>query len=349
MVRSSKRRSRAGEKGSRRSARPTGRAAPGAEPRPRRTAPGERAPPPCQPGRGPQRLQAALAPRPQPPVDRAPRVAAGRPMGVRVAAAATCWASAPAARRRIRHSPPRRRRPDPAPAAGHLRDHRTDGLGHIQPPGQRERRQQRIAHQAAPAPQPGDEDLLAAAPRPDMTPVPRPQHQRPGARRARRTGKPHLPAWPRHAHRPAAGTAIPWPRATPSRIPPRDRGQTTARRDPSHFNGDAQDLGSHRHSQAATSPKSTAEDPARMLSKSGRQQPRSGPGRGVGLRPHRAPDPVAGPTARRRGGGAGEKITALLRRCALSRRAARTGPDRSHRPRPPSHLSPPPSLPAALP
>ena len=38
------------------------------------------------PGRGLQRVQAALAPGPQPPVDRAPRVAAGRPVRVRVGA-----------------------------------------------------------------------------------------------------------------------------------------------------------------------------------------------------------------------------------------------------------------------
>src|SRR6266516_1696316 len=79
------------------------------------------------------------------------------------------------------------------------------------------------------------------------------------------------PARPPRRHRPAAGTAIPWPRATPPWIPPRDRGQTTAGRDPSRSKGDAQDPGPDGHRQAATSPKSTAEDPARMLRKSGRQ------------------------------------------------------------------------------
>src|SRR5262249_54998594 len=73
-------------------------------------------------------------------------------------------------------------------------------------------------------------------------------------------------------HRPAAGTAIPWPRATPPRISPRDRAQTTARRDPSRSNGNAQDHGLRGHSKADTSPNSTAEDPGRMLRKSGRQQ-----------------------------------------------------------------------------
>src|SRR5215472_15253335 len=69
-----------------------------------------------------------------------------------------------------------------------------------------------MAHLAAPAPQPGDEVLPAAARRPDMTPVPRPEHQPPGARRARRTGELHLPpgchvridrqrARPYHGHR----------------------------------------------------------------------------------------------------------------------------------------------------
>jgi DDE domain len=42
------------------------------------------------------------------------------------------------------------------------------------------------------------------------------------------------------------------------------------------FKGDAQDPGPHRHSQAATSSKSIAGDPAEMLRKSGRQQLRAG-------------------------------------------------------------------------
>src|SRR5262249_54998596 len=51
-----------------------------------------------------------------------------------------------------------------------------------------------MAHLAAPAPQPGDEDLPAAVRRSDMTPVSRPEHQPLGARRARRTGELHLPS-----------------------------------------------------------------------------------------------------------------------------------------------------------
>ena len=98
----------------------------------------------------------------------------------------------PAAGGLIRHPRPFRGRADPAPAAGHLGDHRAHGLGRIQPPGQRERRQQRMAHPARRAPQPGHEDLPAAARRPDITPVPRPEHQRPGTRRAARARETHL-------------------------------------------------------------------------------------------------------------------------------------------------------------
>src|SRR6516165_10799313 len=52
-----------------------------------------------------------------------------------------------------------------------------------QPPGQHERRQQRMAHPARHTPQPRHEDLPAAARRAHMTPVTRPEHQRPGAQR----------------------------------------------------------------------------------------------------------------------------------------------------------------------
>ena len=51
------------------------------------------------------------------------------------------------------------------PAGRHLSGHRADGLGYIQPPGQRERGQQRMAH---PAPQPGHEDLPVPARLPDI-------------------------------------------------------------------------------------------------------------------------------------------------------------------------------------
>ncbi len=100
----------------------------------------------------------------------------------------------PAAGGRIRHPRPFRCGADPAPAAGHLRDHRAHGPGHIQPPGQRERRQQRVARPAPRAPQPGHEDLPAAARLPDITPVPRPEHQRPRARRAGRAREPNVTA-----------------------------------------------------------------------------------------------------------------------------------------------------------
>jgi hypothetical protein len=47
----------------------------------------------------------------------------------------------PAPGRGMRDPGPLRRLPDPAPPASHFRDHRADRLGHIQPPGQHERRQ----------------------------------------------------------------------------------------------------------------------------------------------------------------------------------------------------------------
>ena len=119
--------------------------------------------------------------------------------------------------------PPAPRPGGPRTRRGHLREHRADGLGHIQPPGQRERRQQRVAH---PAPQPGHEDLPVPARLPDITPVPRPEHQRPGTRRAVPSeGTPDHGRTPR-THRPQAGTAIRWPRATPPRIPSRGRRNT---------------------------------------------------------------------------------------------------------------------------
>jgi hypothetical protein len=87
--------------------------------------------------------------------------------------------------------------PPPAPPPGGPRTpagHRATGLGHIQPPGQRERRQQRMAHPGPGTPQPGHEDLPVPARRPDITPVPRPGHQRPGPRRAVRAGEPQITA-----------------------------------------------------------------------------------------------------------------------------------------------------------
>lgn len=92
----------------------------------------------------------------------------------------------------IRDTRPLRCRPDPA-SAGHLRDHRANGLSHIHLPGQRKRRKQRMAHPAPPALQPGNEDLHEAARYPDIAPVARPEHHRHPARRAPRTREP-LPA-----------------------------------------------------------------------------------------------------------------------------------------------------------
>ena len=138
----------------------------------------------------------------------------------------------PAPGRGMRDPGPLRRRPDPTPPARHLRDHRTDRLGHIQPPGQHERRQQHMAHPAPRTPQPRHEDLPAAARRPHITPVTRPEHQRPRARRAPRA---------RELHPPASGNVgIDRQRARPyhghgdtASDPSPRRGQTTAGRDPS--------------------------------------------------------------------------------------------------------------------
>jgi hypothetical protein len=58
---------------------------------------------------------------------------------------------------------PGHRRAHPASAPCHLADHRAGRLRHVQPPGQRERRQQRMAHPARRAPQPAHEDLPAPA------------------------------------------------------------------------------------------------------------------------------------------------------------------------------------------
>ena len=180
----------------------------------------------------------------------------------------------PAPGRGMRHAGPRSRWPDPARAPGHLPDHRADSLGHVQPPGQHERRQQRMAHPAQAAPHPGHEDLRAAAARqasrPDMPPVTRPEHQRHAARRAGRAGDLHLPA-SRHIR-------IDRQRARPYdghgrhrlRIPPRDRRQTRRGGIP-HVQHRQQNPGPHSSSQEATSSKSTARHAAEMLRKSSRQ------------------------------------------------------------------------------
>ena len=144
----------------------------------------------------------------------------------------------PAAGGLIRHPRPFRRRADPAPAAGHLGEHRADGLGHIQPPGQRERRQQRVAHPARRAPQPGHEDLPAPARLPDITPVPRPEHQRRGTRRAARARETHVTPGRHVRIDRKRARPIRWPQATPPRIPSRGRRNTKARRGSLTFNGD---------------------------------------------------------------------------------------------------------------
>ena len=86
------------------------------------------------------------------------------------------------------------------------------GSAFLQPPGQREHRQQRMAQPAPGAPQPGHEDLPVPARLPDITPVPRPEHQRPGTRRAVRAREPQIaaaaayaPAASGHGHTMATG------------------------------------------------------------------------------------------------------------------------------------------------
>ena len=71
----------------------------------------------------------------------------------------------PAPRRRERHPRRARSRAHPALPACCLRDHQPGVLGRVQPPGQHERRQQRMGYPAAAAPGPPDEDLPAPAPR----------------------------------------------------------------------------------------------------------------------------------------------------------------------------------------
>ena len=71
-------------------------------------------------------------------------------------------------------------------------------------------------------------------------------------------------------HRPAADTAIPWPRATLPRIPSRDVAKRRREGIP-HLHRDAHDPGPHGHGKAATSSKSTAVHPAGTLKQSGRQ------------------------------------------------------------------------------
>ena len=178
----------------------------------------------------------------------------------------------PPARGRMRHARPRRRRAHPAHAAGHLPDHRADGLGHIQPPGQHERRQQRMTHPAR--------RRSAAAARRSSGSGPPPGHaassqtRTPAARRT--TGSPGAgpppSGQPPHRHRPAAGTAIRWPRATHRLGSLPAIGAKRGEEGSLTFKGDSTILARPKGSRQATSSKSTAGHPAGMLRKSGRQQ-----------------------------------------------------------------------------
>ena len=102
------------------------------------------------------------------------------------------------------------------------------------------------------------------------------QTRTPAARRTtgRPGGGPPPSGQPPHTHRPAAGTAIRWPRATHRlRIPPRDRRQTRRGGIP-HVQHRQQNPGPHSGDQEATSSKSTARHAAEMLRKSSRQHQR---------------------------------------------------------------------------
>ncbi len=114
----------------------------------------------------------------------------------------------------------------PHPPARDLPDHRAGRLGRVQPPGQHERRQQRMSHPAAAAPDPRDEDLPLPPLPADMPPVTRPEHHRPRARRALRPRHPHRPSHrrvriDRQRARPYHGHG-----ESPPQIPSRDRRQT---------------------------------------------------------------------------------------------------------------------------
>ena len=92
------------------------------------------------------------------------------------------------------------------------------------------------------------------------------QTRTPAARRT--TGRPGAgpppPGRPPHKHRPAAGTAIRWPRATHRLDPSPRSAQNEARRDPSRLKRRRQNPGPLRYSQEARSTKSTAGRPAGM-------------------------------------------------------------------------------------
>ena len=115
-----------------------------------------------------------------------------------------------------------------------------------------------MSHPARAAAQPRHEHLPAPARRPDIPPVTRPEHQRPGARRAGRAGDRNITARPhigidRQRARPYDGQ-----RATHrlgSLLAHRDQ---TRRGGIPHIQRGRQNPGPHAGSQAATSSKSTA-------------------------------------------------------------------------------------------
>ena len=179
----------------------------------------------------------------------------------------------PAARGRVRHPRPFRRRAHPAPAAGHLGDHRADRLGHIQPPGQRERRQQRVGHPAR--------RRTAAAARTSSGTGPPPGHA---------AGNPTRTSAARHTTgRPGEGTSTSRPAATYASTAS-GHGHTMATGDTRlgslpaigakrrrggipHVQRGHQILARPKAGPKARSSKSTAGRPAGTLRESGRQQP----------------------------------------------------------------------------
>ena len=178
-------------------------------------------------------------------------VACGTP--ARAAAGRTPHAPRPPAR-----SPRRPPRPRPAarPARTRAAAHGSPGTGRTAPWARRSSGSGR-----PPGLPPGH-----AASNQTRTPAARRTTGRPG-------GGPPPSGQPPHTHRPAAGTAIRWPRATPPRIPPRDRRQTRRGGIP-HVQHRQQNPGPHSGSQEATSSKSTARHVAAKLRKSSRQQGR---------------------------------------------------------------------------
>ena len=114
------------------------------------------------------------------------------------------------------------------------------------PPGQRERRQQRMTHPAPAAPQPRHPDPPAPAARTDEPPVTRPEHHPRPARRAIRTRDLHVPAQLRiHLDRQRARPYHDH-RRSPPQIPPHTRRPNQARGDLSHATGNSKILSRDR-------------------------------------------------------------------------------------------------------